>query len=176
MNSIFVTKDISPANTKPDILQLKISLRSNIMNQGGFNMKQTRLRFFVFVFVLLSCNTPPTPTITKTEVHPALADIPVYPDSPAWREGIPGVKQREGFQIYSYIANVFKYETLMEFYAAEMPNNGWELLYKSSASKTQNAELMFTRSKTVAHIQMGPWTANSYLVYVIFYDDPILEK
>ena len=57
-----------------------------------------------------------------------------------------------------------------------MTNDGWELLQKSEDRKTNSAELMFARSKTVAHIQMIPWTANSYLVYVVLYEDPVLEE
>ena len=140
-------------------------------------MKQARLQLLIFVFVLLSCSTQPTPTATKTEVHPALANIPVYPESTAWSEGIPGVdEQHEGIQTYFYIANVFKYETLIEFYEDKMSSDGWELLQKSKDSKTKSAGLMFARSKTVADIHMIPWTANSYLISVTFYNDPIPEK
>lgn len=140
-------------------------------------MRHTRLQLLLFVFLLLSCRSQTTPTALKKEIHAALADIPVYPGSTAWREGIPGFNEQQAkYQTYSYIANVLKYKTLMEFYEAEMPNHEWELLEKSKDNKTRSAELMFTRSKTVAHIQMIPWTASSYLVWVIFYDDPILEK
>lgn len=140
-------------------------------------MRQISLQLLAFAFMLLSCRAQPTPAATSIEVHPALADIPVYPESVGWYEGIPGVNERQAkHQTYSYIANVFKYETLVEFYEDKMSSNGWELLQKSKDSKTKSAELMFTRSKTVAHIQIIPWTANSYLVCVVFYDDPIPEN
>jgi hypothetical protein len=140
-------------------------------------MRHTGLQLLLFAFLLLSCHSQTTPTALKKEIHPALADIPVYAGSTAWREGIPDFNEQQAkYQTYSYIANVFKYETLMEFYEAKMPNHEWKLLEKSKDNKTRSAELMFTRSKTVAHIQMIPWTANSYLVYVVFYDDPVLEK
>jgi hypothetical protein len=151
--------------------------RKQYSEKEGYNMRYTRLQLLLFAFLLLSCHSQTTPTALKKEIHPALADIPVYAGSTAWREGIPGFNERQAeHQTYSYIANVFKYETLVEFYEDKMSSDGWELLQKSKDSKTNSAELMFTRSKTVAHIQMIPWTANSYLVYVVFYDDPILEK
>lgn len=71
---------------------------------------------------------------------------------------------------------MFKAETLVDFYEEEMLDDRWELLQRGEDHKTASADLMFSRSKTVAHIQMLPQTANSYLVSVIFYDDPVLEK
>ncbi len=107
------------------------------------------------------------------EIHPELANIPVYPEATAWMDGIPRVAQLpSGVKAYSHIAKVFKYETLMEFYEDKMPDAGWELLQKSEDRETQSAELMFAKSTTVADIQINPWTSYSYLVTVLFYDDP----
>lgn len=134
-------------------------------------MKQTStICFLIFVSILSACAASPTPIAVENEVHPELKNIPVYPESTAWSEGIPDVNRQEELQTYSYIANVSEYETLVEFYEDKMSSDGWELLEKSEYSKTKSAGLMFTRSKTVAHIQMIPWTTNSYLVYVVFYD------
>ena len=133
----------------------------------------------VWLLVLASlfsaCDTRVTPV--DREMQPDPRTIPVYPESMGWNEGIPGLNQEsETSQTYSYMASVFKYKTLVKFYEEEMTEDGWELLQKSEDSKTNSAELMFARSKTVAHIQMIPWTANSYLVYVVFYVDPVLEE
>jgi hypothetical protein len=139
-------------------------------------VKRTRWILIVVLFIS-ACRAEPSATLpVENEIHPELKNIPLYPGSTAWREGIPGVSQQaQKFQIYSYEANVFKYETLMEFYEEEMLKTGWELLYKTKEGKTKTADLMFAKAKTVAHIQVIPWTANSYLVSVVFYDDPVLE-
>lgn len=112
----------------------------------------------------------------KNEIHPELANIPIYPDSPAWTEGMPGMdRSPKKLKTYSYVANVFKYETLMEFYKENMTGAGWELFQEGQDSKTKSADLMFSKNRTVAHLQIIPWTANSYLVSVVFYDEPALE-
>ena len=130
------------------------------------------------MLLVSSCRTEPSPTPSpENEIHPELKNIPLYPGSTAWSEGIPGVSgQAEKFQSYSYEANVFKYETLMEFYEDEMPKTGWDLLLKQKDGKTKSATLMYAKAKTVAQIQMIPRMANSYLVTVVFYDDPVLEE
>ena len=131
----------------------------------------------VLASVMSACATPVTLAPADDELQLELSLIPVYPESMGWNKGIPGVNQEsETSQTFSYIAKVFKYKTLMKFYEQEMTDNGWEVLEKSEDSKTNSAELMFAKSKTVAHIQMIPWTANSYLVYVVFYEEPVLEK
>ena len=131
----------------------------------------------VLASVVSACATPVTLATVDNELQPELSLIPVYPELMGWNKEIPGVNQEsETSQTFSYIAKVFKYKTLMKFYEQEMTDNGWELLEKSEDSKTNSAELMFAKSKTVAHIQMIPWTANSFLVYVVFYEEPVLEK
>lgn len=139
-------------------------------------MKSTLWILIVTLFIA-GCGTEPSPTPpAENEIHPELNNIPLYPGSAAWIEGIPGLSQQvDKFQSYSYIANVFKYETLMEFYQDEMSKPEWELLYTSEDRKIKTADLMYAKAKTVAHIQIIPWTANSYLVTVVFYDDPVLE-
>ena len=136
----------------------------------------------ILVLILSACVRPFTPaskeTVTpvKSHIRPELEDIPVYPGSSAWREGIPGITELpENLKTYSYVANVFNYETLAEFYEENMADAGWDLLQRSEDRKTRSADLMFSRDKTVAHFQMIPWTANSYLVGVIFYDEPAME-
>ena len=130
------------------------------------------------MLLVSGCGTELSPTPSaENEIHPELKNIPLYPGSTAWSEGIPRVsRQFEKFQTYSYIANVFKYETLVEFYEDEMSKPEWELLYRSEDRKTKTADLMYAKAKTVAHIQIIPWTTNSYLVSVVFYDDPVLEE
>ena len=130
------------------------------------------------ILLVSGCRRESSPILSaETEIHPELKNIPLYPGSTAWNEGIPGISgQAEKFQSYSYEANVFKYETLMEFYEDEMSKTGWELLQKEADRKTKTAALMFAKAKTVAHIQMTPRMASSYLVTVVFYDDPVLEE
>ena len=133
--------------------------------------------FLVLALLLSACSTLSTSTPVDNELPPDLRAIPIYPQSMGWNKGIPGVNQEsENCQTFSYVASVFKYKTLMKFYEEEMTNDGWEILGKSEDSKTKSAEIMFARSKTVAHIQMIPWTANSYLVYVVLYEEPVLEE
>lgn len=132
------------------------------------------IRFLILALLLSACNTLFTSTVVDNDLPPDLKAIPIYPKSMGWNRGIPGVNQEsETCQTFSYVASVFKYKTLLKFYEEEMTNNGWEILGKSEDSKTRSAEIMFARSKTVAHIQMIPWTANSYLVYVVLYEDPV---
>lgn len=140
-------------------------------------MKST-LWILITILVISGCRAgPPATPSAENKIHPELKNIPLYPGSTAWSEGIQGVSnQVEKYQTYSYYANVFKYETLLGFYEDEMPKNEWELLYKDKDGKTKTAALMFAKAKTVAHIQIIPWTLNSYLVYVVFYDDPVLEE
>jgi hypothetical protein len=139
-------------------------------------MKQA-VRLLVLVTLLTACSTLSTLTPAEEELPPKLSLIPVYPESVGWSRGIPGINQEsETSQTFSYAAKVFKYKTLMTFYEEKMSDGGWELLQKSEDRKTNSAELMFARSKTVAHIQMIPWTADSYLVYVVLYEDPVLEE
>jgi hypothetical protein len=131
----------------------------------------------VLASFLSACSTLSPLTGTDHEMPPDLSIIPVYPESTGWSKGIPGVNQEsETSQTFSYTAKVFKYKTLMKFYEEKMADDGWELLQKSEGRKTNSAELMFARSKTLAHIQMIPWTVNSYLVYVVLYEEPVLEE
>ena len=140
-------------------------------------MKST-LWILIVMLLISGCRAEPSSTPpAENEIHPELKNIPVYPGSTAWSEGIPGVRQQaEKFQSYSYEAKIFKYETLMEFYEDEMSKPEWGLLYTSEDRKIKSADLMYAKAKTVAHIQIIPWTANSYLVSVVFYDDPVLEE
>ena len=131
--------------------------------------------FLAVVLFLSACHTQ-TPSIpVENEVHPELQNIPVYPDSKGWARGVPGVDTPQGHEVYSYPVEVFLLKTLVDFYEEQMPIAGWELLQKSEDSQTKSASLMFAKSKTVADIQIIPWTMNSYLVSVVFYDDPVPE-
>jgi hypothetical protein len=135
------------------------------------------VRLLMLALFVSACATFSPVTPANHGLYPELTGIPVYPGSLGWSQGIPGVNQEsETSQTFSYIAKVSKHRTLLEFYEEKMADEGWEVLEKSEDLKTNNAELMFARSKTVAHIQMIPWTANSYLVYVVLYEDPVLEE
>ena len=138
-------------------------------------MKQRWLLALVLLLSACRSQTGPTP-IAAPEVHPELQNFPLYPGAKGWMIGFPGVDTPEGHEVYSYPVEVFQLKTLVEFYEEEMPTAGWELLQKSDENKTKSAGLMFTKSKTVAHIQMIPWAADSYLVYVVFYDDPVFDE
>jgi hypothetical protein len=136
------------------------------------------LWILIVTLLVSGCRAEPSPTAsTEKGIHPELKNIPLYPGSATWSEGIPGASQQvEKFKSYSYIANVFKYETLMEFYEDEMSKPEWELLYTSEDRKIKTADLMYAKAKTVAQIQIISWTANSYLVTVVLYDDPVFEE
>jgi hypothetical protein len=136
----------------------------------------------ILVLILSACVRPFTPaskeTVTpdKSQIHPELENIPIYPGSTAWREGIAGIEELPDYlNTYSYVANVFRYQSLVKFYEENMADAGWDLLQKSEDRKARSAELMFSKGETVAHLQMTPWTANSYLVGVVFYDEPAIE-
>lgn len=130
----------------------------------------------ILALPLSACAAPFPANPAEQEISPPLMVIPVYPGSIGWSEEVPGVNQEsEKAQTFSYLANAVQYETLVEFYKEEMDRTGWELMEKSVDQKTDSAELMFTHSKTVAHIQIIPWTANSYLVYIVFYEEPVFE-
>jgi hypothetical protein len=130
----------------------------------------------ILTLSLSACILVATPTRNKSETHSELTNIPVYPGSTAWMEGIPGVDHLpKKLKTYSYFAKVFKYETLVEFYEEKLPDTGWELFEKSEDRKIRSAGLMFSKEHTVADLQMMPWTASSYIVTVVFYDDPLSE-
>lgn len=137
-------------------------------------MKKIRILWILIPVLFLSaCLVQSTVPPVQNEIHPGLTNIPVYSESSSWMDGIPGVHQPTNeLKTYSYVAKAFKSETLVEFYEEKMPENGWELLQKNEDSKTKSVGLMFTRSKTVAHIQIVSRSLNSYLVTVVFYDDP----
>jgi len=128
------------------------------------------------IFLLSACRGKAAPQ-EAIEVHPELQNIPVFPEATAWMEGIPGVNQDTyKYPVYSYTVKTIQYEHIVEFYKKEMPANSWELLSISDDRKTQSAGLMFSKSKTVAHLQIYPRITGVYMVAVVFYDDPVLDE
>jgi len=90
---------------------------------------------------------------------------------------MPGVKRDfYKYPTYSYTVKTIQYENIVEFYEKEMPASGWELLSKGDDGKSKSADLIFTKSKTVVHIQIFPRITGVYIVTVVFYDDPVLEE
>ena len=126
------------------------------------------------VLFLSACRAQTTPTpVSTAEVHLELMNIPVYPKSSAWTKGIPGVDTPEGYQVYSYVANTFKSETLVKFYEENMPSNGWELFSKAENDMGRKSiTLLFSKTQTIAEIEIIEWTATSWLVTVNFLSDP----
>ena len=141
-------------------------------------MKQTTTIFLlVFALLLSACRGEGDSAQDLIDIHPELKNIPVYPESTAWMEGIPGVdRTTEKYQTYSYSVKTIEYESIADFYEEEMPILGWELMSKDKDSKTRSAGLMFAKPNTVAHIQMMPLVTGYYLVFVVFYDDSVFEE
>ena len=140
-------------------------------------MKQKAVIFLLVVVIFSACRAQATSTPATNEIHPELQNIPVYPESSAWMEGIPGVNQYPyKYPVYSYTVKTTQYKHIIDFYEEEMPANDWELLSKSDDGKNQSAGLMYAKSKTVAHIQIFPHSTGTYTVTVIIYDDPVPDE
>lgn len=138
-----------------------------------------KITLFMLIVTLLfsACRGKSNSSQEAIEIHPELKNIPVYPKATAWGEGIPSVNQSlYKYPTYSYTVKTIQYENIMEFYEEEMPASGWELLSKGDDSKSKSADLMFTKSKIVVHIQIFPRMTGVYIVTVVFYDDPVLEE
>ncbi|MEO8358114.1 MAG: hypothetical protein ABI621_19595 [Chloroflexota bacterium] len=141
-------------------------------------MKQYGIMWLlILVLVASGCDAKTTPTPASTDqVHPELKNIPLYPESTGWKEGLPGVTQYpEGYQVYSYIARVFKPGTIGEFYEENMSSNGWELFSTREEDNIGNRKsitLLFSKGKDIAEIVIMEWTSTSCLVSVNFFDDP----
>jgi hypothetical protein len=141
------------------------------------NMKQKAATFLLVVVIFSACRAQATSIPATDEIHPELQNIPAYPESSAWMEGIPGVNQYPyKYPVYSYTVKTTQYKHIIEFYEEEMPANNWELLSRSIDSKTQSAGLIFAKPKAVAHVQIYPRIMGVYVVYVVFYDDPVSEE
>ena len=129
----------------------------------------------ITILFLSACRaqTPPTPASTF-EVHPELKNIPVYPESTAWLNGIPGVDIPDKYQIYSYVADVYKSDTLVKYYEENMPSYGWDLFDKTEneIGNIKGITLLFSKGKTIAELEIMEWTATSWLVSVNFYSSP----
>lgn len=127
------------------------------------------------VLFLSACRSQTTPTPTSTlEIHPELKNIPVYPESTAWMDGIPGVDVPERYQIYSYVADVYNSDTLVKYYEENLPSYGWELFDKTEdeIGNIKGTTLLFSKGKTIAQLEVMEWTVTSKLVSVNFYTSP----
>ena len=136
-------------------------------------MKQKWLLALVLFFSACQSQTTSTPTSTH-ETHPELKNIPIYSESSTWIVGIPGVDTSEGYEVYSYVANVFKSETLVEFYEENMPSYGWELFEKGETEieNIKGTTLLFSKGPIIAQLEIVEWTVTSKLVSVNFYSSP----
>ena len=136
-------------------------------------MKQRWLLALALLFSACHSQTGPTPIATP-EVHPELQNIPLYPDAKGWVRGIPGVDTPEGYEVYSYPVQVFQSKTLVKFYKENMPSNGWEL-FSETENEIENRKsifLLFSKGETIAELEIMEWTATSWLVTAVFYDNP----
>ena len=138
-------------------------------------MKHTLIGWLAFLALLLSaCNsqTGPTP-VAASEIHPELQNIPLYPAAKGWTKGIPGVDLPQGYEVYSYPAEVFQSKTLVEFYKENMPPNSWELFseMENEIGNIESITLLFSKGNTIAELGIMEWTTTSWLVTVNFYDE-----
>ena len=133
-------------------------------------MKQRWLLALVLFLSACSPKTSPTPA-SSLEVQPELKNIPVYSESTTWTVGIPGIETPEGYEVYSYLANVFKSETLVSFYEDNMPLYGWELfsITENKIGNIKGTTLLFSKGETIAKLEIIEWMATSKLVSVNFY-------
>ena len=139
-------------------------------------MKQAPIGWLALLALLLSdCNsrTGSTP-VAAPEVHPELQNIPLYPAAKGWTKGIPGVDLPQGYEVYSYPAEVFQSKTLVEFYKENMPPNSWELFseMEDEIGNRKSVTLLFSKKGIIAELDIIEWTATSWLVTVSFPDDP----
>jgi len=138
-------------------------------------MKQkTTILLLVGVLLLSACRSQSTSNEETIEIHPELKNIPVYPEAKGWINGIPGVDTPQGYEVYSYPAEVLQSKTLVEFYKENMPSNGWELFDEgeNEIEGRKSVTLFFSKPGTIAQISITLWTTASWLVTVNFYDDP----
>ena len=138
-------------------------------------MKQKAIIFLLVSTLLLSaCLGKATSSEETVEVHPELKNIPVYPEAKGWFIGIPGVDTPQGYEVYSYSVEVIQSKTLVDFYKENMPPNDWELFSegKNEIHNRKSITLLFSKEGTIAQLEIAQWTTTSWLVIVIFYDDP----
>ena len=136
-------------------------------------MKQKWL--LALVLILSACHSQVTSTpISTVEVHPELKNIPTYSENTSWIRELPRVNIPKDLELYTYTANVYKMETLVTFYEENMPSYGWELFYKAESEfkGIRSITLMFSKSKTIADLEITDWTTTSKLVSVNFYSSP----
>jgi len=135
---------------------------------------KTTLFMLVITLLFSACQGKSTSSQDTIEVHPELKNIPIYPEANGWMKGIPGVDTPQGYEIYSYPADVFQSKTLVNFYKENMPSDGWELFSeaKNEIGNRKSITLLFSKEGTIAELGIMQWTTTSWLVSVNFYDDP----
>lgn len=143
-------------------------------------MKHTIAWLISLMLLLSSCSSQTSSTQVVNEIHPELKNIPVYPESSAWAEGIPAMNYHpEDMAVYSYRAKVYRSETLATYYEEAMPDYGWEFLSYGPDYKADNnkgTSIYFSKQEVVVDIQIFEWTGGYCLVSVVFYDDPTLKE
>jgi len=138
-------------------------------------MKQKTTVLLLVVILLTSACRGESSSLSDTiEVHSELKNIPVYPEAKGWIIGIPGIDTPQGYEVYSYPAEVMQSKTLVDFYKENMPPNGWELFSEgeNESANRKSITLFFSKPGTIAQISITQWTIVSWLVTVNFYDDP----
>jgi len=138
-------------------------------------MKQKATILLLVVILLTSaCRGEPSSVSDTIEVHSELENIPVYPEAKGWIIGIPSIDTPQGYEVYSYPAEVMQSKTLVDFYKENMPTNGWELFSEgeNEIGNRKSITLLFSKPGTIAQLGIMQWTTVSWLVIVNFYDDP----
>lgn len=138
-------------------------------------MKQkTTILLLVVILLISACRGESSSVSDTIEVHPELKNIPVYPEAKGWIIGIPGIDTPQGYEVYSYPAEVIQSKKLVEFYKESMPLNGWEIFDEgeNEIEGRKSITLFFFKPGTIAQISITQWTIASWLVTVNFYEDP----
>lgn len=127
----------------------------------------------VVTLLLSACRGNVTSNPNTIEFHPDLKNIPVYPEAKGWVPGVPGVDTPQGYDVYSYPAEVLQSKTLVGFYKENMPPNGWELFseMENEIGNIESITLLFSKGNTIAELGIMEWTTTSWLVTVNFYDE-----
>jgi len=138
-------------------------------------MKQkTTILLLVVILLISACRGESSSVSDTIEVHPELKNIPVYPEAKGWIIGIPGIDTPQGYEVYSYPAEVIQSKTLVEFYKESMPLNGWKIFDEgeNEIGNRKSITLLFSKEGTIAQLGIMQWTTVSWLVLVYFIDDP----